>query len=103
MRILGLSSVFPNSLEPEFGIFVRERMARVAKHCEIGVVAPVAWFPFNRLLRGRDTAMIPAYELQDNLPVYHPKFVSIPGILKCRDWLFYFLSILPLIWRIRQN
>jgi glycosyltransferase involved in cell wall biosynthesis len=78
-------------------------MARVARQCEIVVVAPVAWFPFNRLLRGRDTAMIPAYELQDNLPVYHPKFVSIPGILKCFDGLFYFLSILPLIWHIRRN
>src|SRR5262245_56054431 len=103
MRVLVLSSVFPNSVQPQFGIFVRERMARVAQHCEILVVAPVAWFPFNKLLRGVRGASIPRFEFQDKVPVYHPRFISVPGVLKCLDGAFYFLSVLPLIWRLRRQ
>ena len=41
MRVLVLSSVFPNCRQPNLGVFIRERMRRVAEHCEVRVVAPV--------------------------------------------------------------
>ena len=103
MRILVISSVFPNSKHPLYGVFVKERMARVARGCELVVVAPVPWFPFNRLFRGVETEGIPAYEVQDSIPVYHPKFLSVPGVLKCLDGFFYFLSVLPLARRLRRS
>jgi glycosyltransferase involved in cell wall biosynthesis len=103
MRILVLSSVFPNPAQPQFGVFVRERMARVAAQCEIVIVAPVPWFPFNRLFRGLRTGDIPFFEVQDGMSVHHPRFLSVPGVLKCLDGFFYFLSVLPLVWRLRRR
>jgi teichuronic acid biosynthesis glycosyltransferase TuaC len=103
MRVLVLSTVFPNSMQPQFGVFVRERMARVAKHCETVVVAPVPWFAFNALYRGIESAAIPRFELQDQIPVYHPRVLSVPGILKFLDGILYFLSVLPLVWRLNRE
>jgi len=103
MRVLVLSSVFPNAKDPLFGVFVKERIKRARSHCEIVVVAPVAWFPFNRSFRGARRSDVPAYEAQGALPVYHPKFFSFPGISKALDGLFYYLSVLPLLRRLHRE
>ncbi len=103
MRVLVLSSVFPNAKAPLFGVFVKERIKRVIPSCEVVVVAPVAWFPFNRIFRGASRSDVPKYEVQDGLKVYHPKFFSVPGICKSLDGLFYYLSVLPLLRRLRRE
>src|ERR1041384_2003506 len=103
MRILVLSSVFPNLKDPLFGVFVKERIQRVAASCELIVVAPVAWFPFNRTFRGVNRSAVPSREIQDGLTVYHPKFFSVPGVCKFLDGFFYFLSVLPLLLRLRRD
>ena len=54
MRVLVLSSVYPSASRPTFGVFVRERVRHVAARCEVCVVAPIAWFPGNRRIRGRE-------------------------------------------------
>src|SRR5207245_9434796 len=51
MRVLVLSSTFPNAQQPTRGVFVPHRIRRLAKRCEIVVVAPLPWFPLNRWLR----------------------------------------------------
>lgn len=103
MRILVLSSVFPNASQPTLGVFVGARVERMARHAEVAVVAPVAWFPFNRLLRGRARSEVPALERQGALSVHHPRFLSVPGILKCLDGLLYFLSIVLYVRRLRRS
>jgi glycosyltransferase involved in cell wall biosynthesis len=103
MRILVLSSVFPNAAQPTFGVFVRARVERMARRSDVLVVAPVAWFPLNRLLRGRARSEAPARERQGVLTVQHPRFFSVPGLLKCLDGLFYFLCVLPHVWRLRRS
>jgi len=103
MRVLVLSSVFPNSRDPLFGVFVKERIARVAQHCKVIVVAPVAWFPFGAQIRGTDQQSVPQSEFIDNLHVYHPRFFSVPGIFKSLDGFFYFLSVLPFLCHLRRE
>jgi len=100
MRVLVLSSVFPNSHDPLFGVFVKERIARVAQHCNVIVVAPVAWFPFSALIRGTRRHSVPRSEVIDNLQIYHPRFFSVPGFFKSLDGVFYFISVLPLLRRL---
>ena len=41
-HIVVFSTLFPNTLQPMSGPFVRERMFRVGQHLPITVVAPVA-------------------------------------------------------------
>jgi teichuronic acid biosynthesis glycosyltransferase TuaC len=103
MRVLVLSSVFPNSRDPRVGVFVKERIARVAQHCKIIVVAPVAWFPFSAFIRGTHWYSVPRSESFDNLQVYHPRVVSVPGIVKSLDGIFYFISVLPFLCRLHRK
>ena len=44
-RLLVFSSLFPSAVQPNAGLFIRERMFRVGKHLPIVVVAPQPWFP----------------------------------------------------------
>jgi len=103
MKVLVLTTVFPNCKQPTLGTFVRERMFRVAKECELKVVAPVPWFPFARFLRPNYRPLVPRKEIQETIEVYHPRFFSVPGVLKCLDGLFLFLSLLSPLKRIRKD
>jgi teichuronic acid biosynthesis glycosyltransferase TuaC len=102
MRVLVLSSTFPNAQQPTRGVFVQHRIRRLAKRCEIVVVAPLPWFPMNRWLRGERDA-VPRVEDQAGLRVYHPRFFSLPRYGKCLDGVLYFLCLLPFIARLRRS
>lgn len=103
MRVLVLSSVFPNARQPTLGVFVKERMRRVARYCDLVVVAPIPWFPLNGLVRGPRWTEVPLVERQEGLLVYHPRFFSVPRYLKWLDGLLYFSSLLPFLVRLRRE
>ncbi|OOG26824.1 glycosyl transferase family 1 [Thioalkalivibrio denitrificans] len=102
-RLVVYTHLYPNAAQPNHGLFVRERMRRVASELDLVVVAPVPWFPFQGLLRRfrphfRPTP--PYHEDQDGIQVYHPRYFCIPGLLKWTDALFEALGTLPLMRRL---
>jgi glycosyltransferase involved in cell wall biosynthesis len=102
-RVLLFSTVFPNSAQPHHGLFVRERMRGLPADVEVRVVAPTPWFPFVSGLRPGLRPRVPGAEVQDGVPVLHPRFLSFPGILKCLDGLLLFLCTLPALLRLRRE
>lgn len=102
MRVLVLSSTFPSEKQPTRGVFVRERVRRLAKRCEVVVVAPLPWFPMNRWLRAERDAVL-NLEIQEGLRVYHPRFFSLPRYGKCLDGVLYFLSLIRFVARLRRD
>jgi len=102
MRVLVLSSTFPNTQQPTRGIFVRHRIRGLAKRCDLVVVAPVPWFPLNRWLRAERDA-VPVFEDQQGLRVYHPRFFSLPRYGKFLDGALYFLSLIRFVARLRRT
>lgn len=103
MRVLVLSSVFPTPRQPTFGVFIRERMRRVAQHCDLRVVAPMPWFPMNARIRGPVWEGIPIEEEQDGLLVHHPRFFCVPRYAKWLDGCLYAASLAPYLARLRQR
>ena len=103
MRVLVLSSVFPNPRQPNLGVFIRERVRRVARSSEVQVVAPVPWFPLDRVVRGRRWGGIPQVERRDGLIVHHPRFVSVPRFGKSLDGILYAASLLGFVRRLRRS
>ncbi len=94
-RILVFTTVYPNEAQPNFGLFVRARMSRVAADLPLVVVAPVAWFPFLGLFRRFKPGFRPEvkkFELQNGIEVHHPRFFSVPGHLKFLDGFFIALA-----------
>jgi glycosyltransferase involved in cell wall biosynthesis len=94
-RLLVYSHLFPSDVQPNAGLFIRERMFRVAKHIPIVVVAPQPWFPFQHLIRRfrpHFRPMAVRYEVQQGIGIHRPRFVCFPGVLKWTDGLFLALS-----------
>lgn len=104
--LLVYSSLFPSPVQPNAGVFVRERMFRVGAHLPIVVVAPTPWFPFQsvlRMFRPHFRPMPPAHQQQDGVDVLYPRYFSIPGVFKQWDGLFMALSTYAMVKRLKQD
>ena len=79
MRLLIITNLFPNALEPNRGLFNLQQFLALSRRCELTVVAPVPWFPRWRLLRGGGAwarfARVPAREAIHGIEVYHPRYL----------------------------
>jgi teichuronic acid biosynthesis glycosyltransferase TuaC len=88
IELVVFSALFPSAARPGAGLFIRERMFRVARHRPLAVVSPQPWFPGQsliRLLRPGYRPQAPALETQDGIRVYHPRYLSVPGVLRQLD------------------
>jgi teichuronic acid biosynthesis glycosyltransferase TuaC len=58
VKVLSLSTLFPNEAQPRHGIFTLHRLAHLAHVADIEVrmVAPVPWFPSGRPMFGEYVA-----------------------------------------------
>jgi len=104
-RVVVFTTLFPHPGQPTMGLFIRERMFRVAEHLPVIVVAPVPWFPLQGLIRKwkphfRPDA--PRIEQQAGIEVLHPRFFSVPGGLKWLDGIFMALACLPTMLRVKR-
>jgi glycosyltransferase involved in cell wall biosynthesis len=83
MRILTFTSLFPNTVDPNFGIFIFQRASHLAQRegNQVEVVAPVPYAP--KFLKGTargSVAAIPSAEVVGNLRVYHPRYPLLPKL-----------------------
>lgn len=104
-HIVVLSSLFPSSVQPGAGLFIRERMFRVGKSLPLSVVAPVPWFPLQGLLRRWKPSFrpgAPRHEMQSGFDVWFPRFLSLPGALKGLDGISMAIGALPRLWRLKR-
>lgn len=103
MRVLGLSTVFPNPVQPGHGIFVLERLRRLARLAEVTMVAPVPHFPgATGRMPGRPAGVV-ARRHDGDLEVFHPRFWSPPGVAKSIDGYLYAASVRGLVRRLHQE
>ncbi len=82
--IVTYTSLFPNAEMPQHGLFVAERLRRLASTGRVfpTVVAPVPWFPSRAAMFGQygRYARIPAVESWEGVEVQHPRYAMLPGI-----------------------
>jgi len=105
-RLLVFSSLFPSHKRPNAGVFIRERMFRVARQIPVIVVSPVPWFPFQgviRYWRPRFRPQPDKYDEQDSVQVFFPRFLSIPGVFKSWDGFFMAVGSLSTLLKLRKQ
>jgi teichuronic acid biosynthesis glycosyltransferase TuaC len=98
------TTLFPSRAEPVAGVFIKERMFRVAKHLPITVVAPQPWFPLLGLVRRFKPGYRPEreiFEVVDGIEVHRPRFFALPGVLRRLDGFFIALGSLALLRRLQ--
>ena len=83
MRVLVISNLFPNALEPSRGLFNKQQLLELAKLAEVQVVAPVPWVPAAaRGLSARYARMacVPLEEDIEGLRTLHPRYLVTPKL-----------------------
>ncbi len=105
-RLIVLSSLFPNSAQPQAGLFIRERMFRVGCHLPLVVVSPRPWFPGQsliRLLRPGYRPQPAPHEVQDGVDVWFPRFLALPGLFRQFDGVMMALACLSRVWQLKRQ
>ncbi|MEX2649780.1 MAG: glycosyltransferase family 4 protein [Alphaproteobacteria bacterium] len=84
LRLLTYTSLYPNAVQPTFGVFVENRLRHLVASGRVTsrVIAPVPWFPFESRLFPvySGYARMPREEQRHGLLVMHPRFIAIPKI-----------------------
>lgn len=84
IRMLVITTLFPNSVQPRHGIFVSTRLRQLVDSGEVTaeVIAPVPWFPLKHDRFGvyGKYARVPNVEQLDDITVHHPRYLVVPKI-----------------------
>jgi len=105
MKILVFSSLYPNNVWPNHGVFIKERMTQFAKHegCEIKVVSPVPYFPAISINWRWKFSQVGRREMRDGIEVYHPRYLLTPKAgMAFYGWMMFF-SVLPVVKKIQRD
>ena len=105
MKILVFTSLYPNNIWPNHGVFVKERMSEFARMtgCEVKVVAPVPYYPPIRLGWRAAYSQVVREEIIEGIRVYHPRYFMIPKIGMALQGLTMFLSLVWFVRKIRRH
>jgi len=84
LRVLSLSTLYPNDHTPNFGVFVERQMQAVAARgdVQLTLINPIGLPPFPLSLHPRYRALrgVAAVEQRGGVPVLRPRFTLLPGI-----------------------
>jgi len=84
LRVLTLTTLYPNAEKPNHGIFVENRLRQtLARHdMQPTVLAPVPYFPFSSEAFGTYArfARVPRREERHGISVHHPRYFLLPKI-----------------------
>lgn len=101
LRLLTVSSLYPNPAQPNHGVFVENRLRHLVASGEADsiVIAPVPRFPG----RGPDAAAVPAEEYRHGLRVLHPRFLAVPGLGMATNPVTYARALASAVRRLRAE
>ena len=105
MRVLAITKIFPNALEPLSAPFNRQQFAALAAHCELEVLATIPWFPgaglLSRWSSAGKLAAVPRAETIAGISVRHPRTLFVPRLAHAAWGPLYAASIAPALARYR--
>ncbi len=84
MRVLMVTKLFPNAVDPLASIYNREQYGALGKICDVEVLGLIPSFPgaklFARWWKVGRLAAAPRFETIAGLPVHHPRMLFLPGV-----------------------
>ena len=106
LRVLTLSTLFPDATRPNFGVFVERQTLGLAAHPDVDLraVAPIGLppWPLSKLQHSA-LATLPPKETWKGLEVYRPCFLAMPGIGGRLHATAVTRSLIPLLTEIRRS
>ncbi|MEO7247093.1 MAG: glycosyltransferase [Novosphingobium sp.] len=106
MRILSISTLFPNRARPAFGRFVADQMAALARRDDIALtlVAPIGLPPWPLSMRAPYASLRAEPDVADwqGVTLYHPRFRTFPGLADSNPGRLA-RAVLPLVQRLHAQ
>lgn len=108
LKILVLSHMYPNNINPIAGIFVHEQVKALKKMgCEVKVLSPVPWTPFPVKIMNKkwnNYSKISNYEKIEDIDVYYPRKITFPkNFLLDKSGIIYFNAIKKIVREIYKD
>ena len=107
LRVLTLSTLFPNAGQPTLGVFVERQTLDLAARpgVEVEVVAPVGLplWPFSLHPHYSPRSRLPAEEEWKGLKLHRPRFPVVPVVREAGAARALARSLLPLLRSIRKR
>jgi teichuronic acid biosynthesis glycosyltransferase TuaC len=107
LRVLTLSTLFPDATRPNFGVFVERQTLGLAAlpDVEVRVVAPVGLppWPLQRAERYRSLAGLPRQETWKGVEVHRPRFLNLPATGGRFHTSALIHALKPLLTRLRAH
>ncbi len=107
LRVLTLSTLFPDAVRPRLGPFVERQTLGLAAHpeVELQLVAPLGLppFPLNLHPHYRRFKAVPTQEVWKGLTVHRPRFQHLPGTGGRFDAGALTRRLIPLLTDIRRT
>jgi len=104
MKVLTYTTLYPNAVQQNHGIFVENRIKHLVTNTDLQtvVVAPVPWFPLKHKIFGQYSqfAKVPKYEVRNGIKIYHPRYILIPKIGMSITPFFMALASIGIIRKI---
>src|SRR6187401_882239 len=84
LRVLAVTRIFPNRVEPLACAFQRQQLGALARRCTVEVLAVIPTLAGARLLGDRARVgrltRVPSRDEIDGIPVLHPRVPYLPGV-----------------------
>ena len=105
LSTLVVTSLFPNNVQPTWGVFNARSIEHLARVADVRVIAPVKWFPGLSLIsKGeRELGRIPAASTHRGIEVTHPRVFRSPGVGRWLHDKFYEVSIRDHVQRLTDK
>ena len=102
MKILVITNLYPNACQPGRSAFNQQQIERLAKRCEVKVVAPLPWVP-KGFLKSSAVENAPEREMINGVDVYHPRYLVTPKIGRALYGWFLYAAIAELVKKIERD
>lgn len=107
LKLLVITTLFPNSVQHRHGIFVETRLNKILETGEARatVIAPVPWFPVKskRFQQYSQYVDVPSIEQRNETVIYHPRYLVIPKIGTLLTPVFLAISIFMCISKVKKT
>lgn len=83
LRVLAITRIFPNAVEPLAAPFNRQQFAELGKLCDLHVMATIPWFPGAGLTtksKSGSRRKVPRRDTIAGLDVSHPRVAYVPRL-----------------------
>lgn len=103
MRILTVTTFFPNSADGQRAVFVKNLVGAMRRYLPVSVISPVPYAPpIRRMPQWYAQSQIRRVERVDDIEVLHPRFLVVPKL----DWFSgfsYFLGVFQLLREFKRE